>query len=312
MTQDFRFSDLSNLGKVRKGSVRDIYDLGNELLLVATDRISCFDCLLKETIPDKGEILTAIAAFWLEKTKEISRNHLICRPDPNCLLVKKCEAIPVEVIVRGYLVGSLAREYAAGKRLKCGVELPDGLKEGEALPERIVTPTTKNHSGHDEDISSEELIAKGIVDREEWNEISQKALALFECGQAVCEERGLVLVDTKYEFGRDEKGILLIDEVHTPDSSRYWKKESQLKSYNDKEYVRQYLLSLGFKGDGPPPSLLLEVIQEARKRYLHLAETLLGEGFCIHSEPSSERIYQNLIHYDIVREHSAVSSGNAT
>src|SRR5690606_16686385 len=214
-------TDLRLPGR-REGKVRDVYDLGDHLLIVATDRLSAFDVVLT-TIPFKGQILNQIAAHWFDVTRDVAANHVVSQPDPCALLARKCEALPVEVVVRGYITGSLWRDYQAGKAGVYGIDFPAGLRRDQAFDTPIITPSTKAEVGaHDEPISSEDVVRRGLVDAEIWEECRRIALALFERGQKLAAERGLILVDTKYEFGLADDELLVIDEIHTPDSSRFW------------------------------------------------------------------------------------------
>lgn len=295
---------IPELGTPYQGSVRDIYDLKDRLLMITSDRISCFDVPLKETIPYKGQVLTSISHFWFEETQDIISNHIISRPDPVVLLTKKCKPIPIEVIVRGFLAGSLQRMYKAGGRTKCGVTLPDALSENAELPSPIITPTTKAHEGHDEDTSREEILSSGIVAPSVWQEIEATALLLYERGRQKAKEQGLILVDTKYEFGLDEKGeLVLIDEIHTPDSSRYCftedRENAQVK-YPDKEFVREWLRQNDFTGTGAPPPLPSEVIAEASRGYVSIYEALVGKPFQPSPEPAKERVLNALVEKGII------------
>jgi len=289
---------LPELGKRRQGKVRDIYEGEKTLTLITSDRISVFDAVLEEPIPDKGRLLTGLSRYWFEKTRDIIPNHLLKTPDPNVMVVKKCRPLMVEMIVRGYITGSLWRDYAAGKRIKCGVPLPDGLERNDPLPRPIVTPTTKSLDGHDEDITKEELIERGVVTKELWERLEKSSLALYERGTKLLEEKGMVLVDTKYEFGIDTEGDLcLIDEIHTPDSSRFWfVKDLERKEvkFPDKEYVRQWCLSAGFNGDGPPPSLPAEVVEKVRQGYRKVYEAITGTSFEEERTPAAPRLLSHL------------------
>ncbi|MEM1283196.1 MAG: phosphoribosylaminoimidazolesuccinocarboxamide synthase [Chlamydiota bacterium] len=272
---------LPELGKRTQGKVRDIYEDKNTLKFITSDRISVFDRVLNEAIPDKGRILNEISLFWFDKTKDIIPNHFIQSIDPNVMVVLKCKPFMVEVIVRNYLTGSLWRTYEKGERRKCGILLPEGLKKHDQLPHIIITPSTKSLSGHDEDISKEELIDKEIVTKEQWNQIEKKSLKLFRRGQEVLKEKGIILVDTKYEFGTDENGnITLIDEVHTPDSSRFWfTKDFERNELNfpDKEFAREYCRNHGFIGEGVAPIIPEEVISKIQEGYKDVYETITGK-----------------------------------
>ncbi|WP_226390443.1 phosphoribosylaminoimidazolesuccinocarboxamide synthase [Penaeicola halotolerans] len=272
-----------------KGKVRDVYFFGDKIAMIATDRISAFDVVLPLPIPYKGQVLNQIAAKFLDLTKDIVPNWVISTPDPNVTIGKKCEAYPVEMVVRGYLAGHAWREYNLGKRILCGVPLPDGLKENDKLPYPIITPTTKAHEGHDQDISKAEIIAHGLVAKDEYEHLEKYTLALFERGSAFAKDKGLILVDTKYEFGKYKGEITLIDEIHTPDSSRYF----YLEGYEDrqqkgdvqrqlsKEFVRQWLIGNGFQGkEGQEiPRMTNQIIDSITERYIELYEHITGEKF---------------------------------
>lgn len=272
-----------------RGKVRDVYDLNDKILMVASDRISAFDVILPRAIPFKGQVLNQIAEKFLKATAEIVPNWLIAVPDPNVSVGVRCTTYPVEMVVRGYLAGHAWREYKSGKRSVCGVALPEGLKENDKLPTPIITPTTKAHEGHDEDISREAIIANGIVSEAEYQQLEKYALALFAKGTEMAAERGLILVDTKYEFGQKDGVIYLIDEVHTPDSSRYFYGDvyAQNQANNiaqkqlSKEFVREWLIANGFQGkDGQAvPEMTDEKVSEISKRYIELYEQVTGEVF---------------------------------
>src|SRR6185436_9079973 len=238
------------------GKVRDVYYFGDKMAMVATDRISAFDVILPRAIPDKGRVLNQIAAMNLQATKDLVPNWVISTPDPNVTIGFKCETFPVEMVIRGYLAGHAWREYKSGKRSVCGVPLPEGLKENDKLPQPIITPTTKAHVGHDEDISREEILKRGIVSEADYNTLETYTLRLFRKGSELAAQRGLILVDTKYEFGKNNNIIYLIDEVHTPDSSRYFyadgynerQKANEPQKQLSKEFVRQWLIENGFQG----------------------------------------------------------------
>ncbi len=272
-----------------RGKVRDVYYFGKKLAIVASDRISAFDVILPEAIPYKGQVLNQIASKFLEATQDIVPNWLEAVPDPSVSFGVGCKTYPVEMVVRGYLAGHAWREYRDGKRILCGVALPEGLKENDRLPHPIITPTTKAYEGHDEDISREEILKQGIVAEEEYVQLEQYALALFERGTEMAKERGLILVDTKYEFGKQGEKIYLIDEVHTPDSSRYFYAEGYQERQDkgekqkqlSKEFVRQWLIENGFQGkEGQQvPAMTEEVIQGISERYIELFEQVTGEKF---------------------------------
>ncbi|KAA6432746.1 phosphoribosylaminoimidazolesuccinocarboxamide synthase [Dyadobacter flavalbus] len=272
-----------------KGKVRDVYSFEKRLVMVATDRISAFDVILPRAIPYKGQVLNQIAAHFLNATSDIVPNWLLEVPDPNVSIGLKCQAYPVEMVVRGYLAGHAWREYAAGKRSVCGVSLPDGLKENDRLPQPIITPTTKAHEGHDEDISREQILEQGLVSEDEYEQLEKYTLALFARGTEMAADQGLILVDTKYEFGQLDNVVYLIDEIHTPDSSRYFYKdiygENQQKGLPQKqlskEFVREWLIENGFQGkEGQTvPEMTDERIQLISDRYIELFEKVTGNRF---------------------------------
>jgi len=288
-----------------KGMVRDVYYFGNLMAMVATDRISAFDVILPKAIPDKGRVLNQIAAFNLAATKDLVPNWVLATPDPNVTIGFKCETFAVEMVVRGYLAGHAAREYKAGKRTLCGVTLPEGLKENDKLPHPIITPTTKAQVGHDEDISREEILRRGIVSEADYKVLEDYTLRLFKKGTELAAQRGLILVDTKYEFGKNNGTIYLIDEVHTPDSSRYFyaegyearQKAGEAQKQLSKEFVRQWLIENGFQGkEGQQvPVMTPEKVASISDRYIELYEQIIGEKF-VRSENNNviQRVEQNL------------------
>ncbi|WP_028525509.1 phosphoribosylaminoimidazolesuccinocarboxamide synthase [Runella limosa] len=288
-----------------RGKVRDVYSFENCVVMIASDRISAFDVILPRAIPYKGQVLNQIAEHFLRATADIVPNWLLEVPDPNASLGKKCDTYPVEMVVRGYLAGHAAREYKAGKRTLCGVTLPEGLKENDKLPTPIITPTTKAHEGHDEDISREDILAKGIVSEAEYTQLEKYALALFARGTEMAAQQGLILVDTKYEFGSNNGTIYLIDEVHTPDSSRYFYadvyEENQQKGIQQKqlskEFVREWLIANSFQGkEGQVvPEMSDEWILQISARYIELYEKVTGKPF-IKSESQNilARIEENV------------------
>lgn len=290
-------ASLPALGEARQGKVRDIYRLPSRgaLLFVTTDRISAFDRVLG-TVPFKGELLTGMAHAWFERTAHVCRHHVLDRPDPCALVVRELTPVPVEVVVRGFITGSLWRDYAAGARDPYGVHLPDGLRQDQAFEAPIITPTTKEAVGtHDQPISEAELLARGLVTPRIWAEIREKALGLFAAGQGWARQRGLELVDTKYEFGLDAQGGLwVMDEIHTPDSSRYWKKTPEGHKALDKEFLRQWLLSRGWKGDGPPPEIPGDTLVDLALRYVELFEALEGAEPRLEAGPTAVRLEANL------------------
>lgn len=272
------------------GKVRDVYNIADKVLvMVVSDRISAFDVVLPKGIPFKGQILNQIAAKFLDATADIVPNWKISTPDPMVTLGKRCVPLKLEVIVRGYLAGSAWREYQAGARELCGVKLPEGMKENDKFPTPIITPTTKADEGHDENISKEEAIAKGIVSREDYELLEKYALALFQRGSEIAAERGLILVDTKYEFGKDGDKIILIDEIHTPDSSRYFyaegyeekQRKGEKQRQLSKEFVREWLMENGFQGKQGEkvPEMTPEIVEKISERYMELYEHITGEKF---------------------------------
>ncbi|WP_444626451.1 phosphoribosylaminoimidazolesuccinocarboxamide synthase [Flavobacterium columnare] len=277
---------------VYHGKVREVYNINDDLLvMIATDRLSAFDVIMPKGIPYKGQILNQIATKFMEMTKDIVPNWLVATPDPNVAIGHLCEPFKVEMVIRGYLSGHAAREYNAGKRTLCGVTMPEGMKENDKFPEPIITPTTKADVGvHDEDISRENILAHGIVSEEDYLILEKYTRALFQRGTEIAASRGLILVDTKYEFGKTKEGkIVLIDEIHTPDSSRYFYadgyQERQNKGENQKqlskEFVRQWLISNGFQGkEGQQiPEMTNEYVETVSDRYIELYENIIGEKF---------------------------------
>jgi phosphoribosylaminoimidazole-succinocarboxamide synthase len=281
------------------GKVRDVYYIENELLvMLASDRISAFDVILPKPIPYKGQVLNQIAAYMLEATKDICPNWLISTPAPNVAIGKKCTPFKIEMVVRGNLVGHAWRTYQAGGRTLCGVTLPEGLKENDFFPNPIITPSTKASEGHDEDISKEAIIAEGLASAEDWAILEKYALELFDRGKEIAAKRGLILVDTKYEFGKIGDTIYLMDEIHTPDSSRYFyadgfeaRQASQEKQKQlSKEFVREWLIENNFMGkEGQTvPTMSEEWIQTISKRYIELYEQIIGEPFKPESKSEAE------------------------
>ena len=270
-----------------RGKVRDVYYFGDKMAMVATDRISAFDVVLPRAIPDKGRVLNQIAAFNLNATKEIVPNWVIAIPDPNVTIGFKCETFAVEMVVRGYLAGHAWREYKSGKRKICGVPLPEGLKENDKLPHPIITPTTKASVGHDEDISREEIISRGIVSNSDYTTLEDYTFKLFAKGSELAANRDLILVDTKYEFGRQNGKIYLIDEVHTTDSSRYFYKDGyeqrqkagEQQKQLSKEFVRQWLIENGFQGkEGQHvPEMTDLIVKNISDRYKELYQQVIGQ-----------------------------------
>lgn len=288
------------------GKVRDVYFIGDDLLaMVVSDRISAFDRILPEGIPYKGEILNKIAAFNLDATKDIVPNWKLDNPDPMVTVGLRCEGFKVEMVIRGYLTGSAWRAYKAGERTLCGVTLPEGMRENEKFPHPIITPTTKADEGHDENISREEIIASSLVSKEDYEQLEKYTYALFERGTKLAADRGLILVDTKYEFGKKDGKIYLIDEIHTPDSSRYFYKDTYDEFFQkgmpqrqlSKEFVRQWLIDKGFNGgEGQEvPTMTPEYCESVTDRYIELYEKLIGETFVKHpTDDLEKRIERNI------------------
>lgn len=283
-------TDVPGLPEPYRGKVRDVYDLDNEkLAIVASDRISAFDHIMKQAIPYKGQILNSLAAFAFDKVGDLVATHIIDVPHPNVTIAKKCDPIPIEVVIRACLTGHAARVYKSGKRVLCGVDLPDGMVENEKFKEPILTPATKAEEGHDEDISEKEILDQGIVEPELWAEIREKAFKIFERGQQIANEQGLILVDTKYEFGLNNGEVTLIDEVHTADSSRYFYAdgyeerlgEGKPQKQLSKEFLREWLMDHGFQGkEGETlPDLPDEFRWKVYNRYAELFEKLTGTSF---------------------------------
>jgi phosphoribosylaminoimidazole-succinocarboxamide synthase len=291
-----------------KGKVRDVYGIGDNLLMITSDRISAFDVVLPKLIPFKGQVLNQIASYFLQKTSDIVPNWLLATPDPNASFGLKCEPFAIEMVIRGYLVGHLWREYKSGKRVVCGVTLPEGLVENQQLPSPIITPTTKASEGHDEDISVAAIIDQGIVSKHHMDELCEITYQLFQRGQNMAADKKLILVDTKYEFGLFKGKIMLMDEIHTPDSSRYFYKEPYAELFAkglaqkqlSKEFVREWLIANGFQGkEGQNiPIITDEFVQQISERYILLYEEITGLSF--KKEPQedlSNRIYTNTIQY---------------
>ncbi|MCX2477647.1 phosphoribosylaminoimidazolesuccinocarboxamide synthase [Pedobacter sp. MC2016-15] len=301
---NFNFPKQSNF---YKGKVRDVYTIDHRLMtMVVTDRISAFDVVLPEAIPFKGQVLNQIAAKFLKATADIVPNWVIAVPDEMVTIGRICEPFKVEMVIRGYLAGHAWREYSAGKRSVCGVALPEGLKENDQLPEPIITPTTKAHVGHDEDISREDILAKGIVSIQDYDRLEEYTQALYKRGTEMAAERGLILVDTKYEFGKVGDEIFLIDEIHTPDSSRYFYAEGYAERQDNnepqkqlsKEFVRKWLIENGFQGkDGQTvPEMTPEIVDSISDRYIELYEQITGDKFIKNEQDNIlNRVEQNVL-----------------
>ena len=301
---NFNFPKQSNF---YKGKVRDVYTIDHRLMtMVVTDRISAFDVVLPEAIPFKGQVLNQIAAKFLKATSDIVPNWVIAVPDEMVTIGRICEPFKVEMVIRGYLAGHAWREYSEGKRSVCGVTLPEGLKENDKLPQAIITPTTKAHIGHDEDISREDILAKGIVSIQDYDKLEEFTYALYKRGTEMAAERGLILVDTKYEFGKVGEDIFLIDEIHTPDSSRYFYAEgyegrqqnNEPQKQLSKEFVRKWLIENGFQGkEGQTvPVMTQEIVNNISDRYIELYEQITGDQFVKNEQDDIlDRIEQNVL-----------------
>ncbi len=304
---EFNFPNQSNL---YKGKVRDVYTINEDkLIMIATDRISAFDFVLPKGIPFKGQVLNQIASTFLKATNDIVPNWLEATPDPSVSVGKRCEPFKVEMVIRGYLTGHAWREYRDGKRTICGVTMPDGMKENDRFPAPLITPTTKAEVGHDEDISREEILKQGIVAEDDYVQLENYTIELFKRGTEIAAERGLILVDTKYEFGKDSEGVItLIDEIHTPDSSRYFYKDGYQESQDkgekqkqlSKEFVRQWLIENGFQGkdDQEIPFMSDEFVASVSERYIELFEHITGEEFVKQEvDDVLARVENNILNY---------------
>ena len=300
---NFKFEEQKDL---YIGKVRDVYNIDNNfLVMIVSDRISAFDVVLPKGIPFKGQVLNQIAEKFLDATEDIVPNWKISSPDPMVTIGHLCQPFKVEMVVRGFLSGHAWREYKQGKRTLCGVALPEGMKENDRFPNPIITPTTKEAIGHDEDISKEDIIKHGLVSKEDYEQLEKYTLALFQRGQELAKERGLILVDTKYEFGKKDGKIYLIDEIHTPDSSRYFYLEGYQERQNNgqpqrqlsKEFVREWLMENGFQGlEGQKvPEMTPEIINQISERYIELYENIIGEKFQRNETDNlSQRIENNV------------------
>ena len=299
---NFKFPEQTNF---YKGKVRDVYFIGDVwIVMIASDRISAFDVILPRPIPFKGQVLNQIAAYMLGETNDVCKNWLVDVPAPNVSIGKKCEPFKIEMVVRGNLVGHAWRTYSSGKRILCGATMPDGLKENDLFPEPIITPSTKADAGHDEDISPDEIIEKGLASRDEWTMLSQYAFHLFEKGKAIAAKRGLILADTKYEFGKLNGEIYLMDEVHTPDSSRYFyadgfeerQETGERQKQLSKEFVREWLIANNFMGkEGQTvPEMTDEWVNTISQRYIELYEKVIGKKF-VAEKLSDDETYKRII-----------------
>jgi len=296
-------------GKKYQGKVRDYYIFKNNRIIITTDRQSAFDRVLG-LIPFKGQILTGLSKFWFEKTKDIIPNHLISIPDPNVMVVKNCKLIPIEMVVRGYISGvtstSIWTAYSKGERIIYGLKFPDGLKKNQKLKTPIITPTTKAEVGHDQRLTEKEILKKKIVSEKIWKQMKKASLSLFEKGTAICAKAGIILVDTKYEFGlyppTGGGKLMLIDEIHTPDSSRFWIKKTYKERFKkreepenfDKEFLRIWYAKRGYKGDGKPPKMPRSFINQVSNRYITIYEKITGKKFIKQEGNINKRITKNL------------------
>jgi phosphoribosylaminoimidazole-succinocarboxamide synthase len=289
-----------------RGKVRDVYTIGDTLVMVASDRISAFDWILPRAIPYKGQVLNQIAAHFMEATRDIAPNWMLSTPDPNVTIGFACEPFRVEMVIRGYLAGHAWRQYQAGRRELCGVPLPDGMRESDPFPEPIITPATKAEEGHDEDISREEIISRGLVDEADYVLMEQYTRQLFQRGTEMAAGQGLILVDTKYEFGKKDGRIYVIDEIHTPDSSRYFYKDGyearqqrgERQKQLSKEFVREWLMAHGFQGleHQLMPIMPDPFVEEISQRYIELFERITGKAFVKEDTPDmEERIFRNVM-----------------
>lgn len=302
----FKTVHLKGLGKKYQGKVRDYYVVGDKRILITTDRISAFDRVLGY-IPRKGEVLNQLCAFWFEKTKDIIQNHILSILDPNVMIVKNCKVIPIEMVVRGYISGvtstSLWTAYARGERVIYGIRFPEGLRKNQKLKTPIITPTTKATVGHDERLTEEEILERKLVSPALYREMKRASLALFARGTKICARAGIILVDTKYEFGLWKGKLMLIDEIHTPDSSRFWIQKTYKQRFSsgeepenfDKEFLRIWFKKKGYAGDGKPPKMTKSLIIKVSKRYQTIYEKLTRKKFSVDLSLSmTERVRENL------------------
>lgn len=297
--------NIPSLGKKYSGKVRDYYILGDKRVIITTDRLSAFDRVLG-CFPYKGQALNLLSQFWFEKTSDIIQNHMISVPDPNVMVVKNCQLIPIEMVIRGYISGvtntSIWGSYQSGERVIYGVKFPDGLKKNQKLSHPVITPTTKAESGHDERLTEADILQKKIVSEKIWKQMKAAALELFERGSKICSKAGIILVDTKYEFGLLDGKLVLIDEIHTPDSSRFWVKKSYQTKFRanlepenfDKEFLRIWYADRGYKGDGKMPKMPQGFMALVSKRYISIFEKITGKKFKSYPYPITKRIKDNL------------------
>lgn len=307
--------DVAGWGNKYQGKVRDFYKVGDQRILITTDRLSAFDVVLG-LVPYKGAVLNQLSKFWFEKTEKIVPNHLISTLDPNVTIAKNCQPIPVEMIVRGYISGvtktSIWHSYQKGERKIYGLKFPDGLKKNQKLPQAVITPTTHPEAGssvHDERLTKKEIISKKLVSRKLYQQMEDISLKLFDYGSRWCARKGLILVDTKYEFGLYKGQLILIDEVHTPDSSRFWIKKSYQSRFKqglepenfDKEFVRLWYAERGYRGSGTPPKMTKNLAVAVARRYLKVYEMITGKKFTTFSYPIQSRIKENLKKLGVIK-----------
>lgn len=297
--------DIPDAGEKRQGKVRDYYVLGDKRIIITTDRQSAFDHILG-LVPFKGQVLTQLSNFWFSKTAKIIQNHIISSHDPNVIIVKNCQLIPIEMVVRGFISGvtatSLWTAYAKGEREIYGIKFPEGLTKNQRLKTPVITPTTKAEVGHDERLTEKEIIEKGIVPKKLWNQMKEVSLALFKKGTEVCDRAGIILVDTKYEFGLLNGKLILIDEIHTPDSSRFWVKKTYKKRISkseepenfDKEFLRIWYKENGYLGEGIPPEMPEHLTVALAKRYIAIYQKITGKKFEVFRYPINNRIIKNI------------------
>lgn len=298
--------NIPELGKKYSGKVRDFYLADSYRIIITTDRLSAFDRVLG-CFPFKGQALNQLSQFWFEKTADIIPNHMISVPDPNVMIVKSCQVIPIEMVVRGYITGvtntSIWGSYERGERIIYGIKFPRWLRKNQKLPQPVITPTTKAEKGHDERLTEKDIRERKIVSPEIWKQMKKAALNLFKRGTRICNKAGIILVDTKYEFGLLDGSLVLVDEIHTPDSSRFWIKKTYQKRFSkglepenfDKEFLRIWYAKRGYKGEGSPPKMPEEFMVKVSQRYIKICESITGKLFPVFKYPIEERIKDNLL-----------------
>ncbi len=303
--------NIPKLGQKYSGKVRDFYILDKKRVIITTDRLSAFDRVLG-CFPFKGQALNQLSQFWFEKTSDVIQNHMVSVPDPNVMIVKNCTVIPIEMVVRGYITGvtntSIWGSYEKGERIIYGIKFPDGLKKNQKLPNPAITPTTKAEKGHDERLTEQEILQRKIVSPKIWEQMKKASLELFEKGTKICSNVGIILVDTKYEFGLLDGKLILIDEIHTPDSSRFWVKKTYLDRFKkgkdpenfDKEFLRIWYAKRGYKGDGKMPKMPGDFMARVSKRYITIYEKITGQKFDYYPYPINKRIKVNLVNMSII------------